>query len=106
MLITFGVAVAYHRAGADASDLLPERFATYDEAYQFSRSYIHECDPTIYVIYNNEYAFYCSRSACKNEPYRIYHLKSFDGGQIQTSVWWEDFVNNPRKYLHLGQKIA
>ena len=36
MLITFGVAVDYHRSGADASHLLPERFATYDEAYQFS----------------------------------------------------------------------
>ena len=104
-MISFGIAVQNHMAGAGVDKLLPERFSTYDEANHFAGQYRTECDPTIYVILNEEYAFNCERSAVQNKPYKVYHLQTFEEGQIETRIWWADFVKNPEKFLHLGQKI-
>lgn len=105
MQISFGVAVAMHFAGANVSDLLPKRFPTYDDADQYAESYKHDCVPTIFVILNEEHAFYCTRSAVKNEPYEVYCLALTEEGYNKTGVWWEDFVRNPEKFIHLGQRI-
>ena len=106
MKIEFGVAVCPHFSGADVKYLLKERFSTYDEANQYAESYHDICMPTIYVIVDNKYAFYCERSAVANEPYKIYSLENIEGGQIETRIWWKEFLKNPEKFLHLAQKIS
>lgn len=105
MKVDFGVAVAFHFSGADVSQLLPKRFPTYDEAAEYANGYRHECVPTIYAILNDEYAFYCERSAVKNEPYEVYCLTLTEEGYNKTGVWWKIFVRNPEKFIHLGQRI-
>jgi hypothetical protein len=62
--------------------------------------------PTIYAIVDNKYAFYCECSAVVNEPYKIYSLENIEGGQIETRIWWKEFLKNPEKFLHLAQKIS
>lgn len=105
MKIKFRVAVEYHRAGADAKSLLPQQFSTYDDANAFAETYRHECEPTIFVVVDNLYAFYCERSAVANEPYKVYSLKTTDYGQIETRIWWREFKKDPEKFLHLAIKI-
>ena len=105
MDIKFGVAVAYHCAGAGPSALHENRFATYDEADQYADQYRDECEPTIYVIVDNKYVFYCKRSAVANEPHIIYHLETFDEGQIETRIWWRKFSEHPENFLHLATAI-
>lgn len=105
MKINFGVAIAFHFSGADVSRLSPQRFSTYDEAAEYANRYCHECVPTIYAILNDEYAFYCERSAVRNVPYMVSQIKTIEGGQVETRIWWEMFVKNPEKFIHLGQRI-
>lgn len=102
MDLKFGIAVASHMAGAGVDRMLKERFATYDEADAYAERYRDECEPTIYVIVNNKYAFYCERSAVANEPYKVYHLKHFKEGQVETRIWWREFKRNPEAFLHLA----
>lgn len=103
MKIEFGVAVMYHFNGASPKRLTAERFATYDEADKFADYYRNECEPTIYVIFDNQYIFNCERSAVENAPYKIYHIENFKEGQIETSIWWEEFIANPKNFLHFAQ---
>jgi hypothetical protein len=105
MLIEFGVAACTHSSGADVKYLLKERFSTYDEAHQYAESYHDICMPTIYVIVDNKYAFYCERSAVVNEPYKIYSLENIEGGQIEIRIWWKDFIKQPQSFLHLSAGI-
>lgn len=109
MKIEFGVAVQYHFAGATPDHLHGARFATYDEADRYAENYRDECEPTIYVIVDDIYVFYCERSAVANEPYKIYHLAPYGEGhaegQIETRIWWREFKKNPKKYLHLATAI-
>lgn len=105
MKIEFGVAVQYHMAGATPDRLLRARFATYDEADRYADDYRDECEPTIYVIVDDTYVFYCERSAVANVPYKVYHLEGFKEGQIETRIWWREFEANPQKYLHLATAI-
>lgn len=105
MNITFGVAVKYHFSGANAEDLLPNRFTTYDDANQYANKYRDECEPSIFVILDEKYAFDCVRSAVENIPSRIYYVKNFEDGQIEFNIWWQDFLKAPYNYLPLGVKI-
>ena len=105
MKIEFGVAVQYHMAGATPDHLHGARFATYDDADRYAEDYRDECEPTIYVIVDDTYVFYCERSAVANEPYKVYHLAGFKEGQIETRIWWREFKANPQKYLHFATAI-
>ena len=105
MDIKFGVAVAYHMAGATPDKLLKERFSTYDEADRYAEQYRDVCEPTIYLIVDNRYVFNCERSAVANEPYKVYYIKNFKEGQIETRVWWREFTKDPKKFLYLAETI-
>lgn len=105
MDIKFGVAISYHCAGAPPENLREERFMTYDRTNEFAERFRDECKPTIYVIVDDKYAFYCERSAVANRPYKIFNLRSFKGGEVETRVWWRDFWANPEKFLHLAVGI-
>ena len=106
MKIEFGVAVKPHFSGADVENLLSRRFPTYDDAQNFADDFVTICMPTIYTIFDNKYAFLCERSAVENEPFRIYSITSIEGGQVETSIWWKEFLKSPEKFLHLAQKIS
>ena len=105
MKIQFGVAIQYHCSGADPDHLTKDRFATYDEADLFAEMCRDECEPTIYVILNDKYVFHCERSAVANQPYKIYHLETFKGGQVETRIWWREFTTHPLDFVHLAQAI-
>lgn len=91
--------------GATPDRLLKERFATYDEADAFAERYRDECEPTIYLIVDGKYVFYCARSAVANEPYKVYHLENIKDGQVETRIWWEEFKKNPKEFLHLAEAV-
>jgi hypothetical protein len=105
MKVCYGVAIKPRFSGADVEDLLPKRFITYDDAKEYSEKYQHECVPTIFLILNNKYAFYCERSKVTNEPYKIYSLTTFNEGQIEIRIWWKDFIKQPQSFLHLSAGI-
>lgn len=102
MNITYGVAVIYHCSGATPDRLRKERFNTYDEADEFANEFRDECEPTIYLILDENYVFHCKRSAVCNEPYKIYSLEHFPEGQIEKSIWWKYFIKNPYNFLDLA----
>lgn len=105
MKLQFGVAICCHCTGANPDYLTKDRFATYEEADKFAEMYREECEPTIYVILNDKYVFHCERSAVENQPYKIYHLKIFKEGQIETRIWWKEFTKHPLDFVHLAQAI-
>lgn len=97
----FGVAECYHMASAKVEHMGKQRFLDYDSAQEYVRT-VNDCFPTIYLIVNDEYCFYCKRSAVKNLPCWVYSIESTPWGQIETRIWWNDFIKNPNKFFHLA----
>ena len=105
MKIEFGVAIKYHFSGAGPEHLHKERFPDYDSANRYASGYCDECVPTIYLIADGKYVFCCERSAVSNEPYKVYNIQSYPWGQVETRVWWREFIANPKAYLHLAEAV-
>lgn len=107
MKIEFGVASCGHMAGAGVNHLDDKRFKDYDSAkdYADEMNIFWECLSTIYLIIDEKYAFWCERSAVKNDIAWVYDIESTDFGQIETRVWWRNFLENPKKFLSLAQGI-
>ena len=104
MKFEFRVASLYHFSGANPEYIKGPSFNNYDSAKEYSNT-LDECMPTIYLVVDEKYVFYCERSTVENIPYKIYRIQSFEGGQIETKIWWTEFIKNPKKYLHFVQKI-
>lgn len=102
MKYQFAVAVHYHHMGANPDHIRKERFDDYDSADAFAQNYRDECEPTIYVIIDEKYVFYCERTAVDNKVAYVYSLQSTGWGQIKTSIWWEDFLENPEIFYYLA----
>ena len=102
MKYQFAVAVEYHCIGADPDHIRKERFDDYDSANAFAENYRDECEPTIYIIIDEKYVFYCKRSAVDNAVSYVYSLQSTGWGQIKTSIWCEDFLENPEIFYYLA----
>ena len=107
MKYEFAVASLYHMSGAGPEHIGSLRFATYAEAQAFADD-LDECIPTIYIIIDDKYAFYC-------EPYAVgtyldedsvipwvYSIKSHPWGQVETRIWWEALKQNPAVFYHLA----
>lgn len=101
MEIEFGVAYLYHMGGAKPKHIDDCRFKDYDSARAYANTF-DDGEPTIYLIVNNKYAFYCKRSMVVNEPAWVYSIESKPWGQIETRIWWEDFKKNPAKFFSLA----
>jgi hypothetical protein len=97
----FGVASCHHMAGAYPKYIDHHRFKDYDSAQAYARTF-KECVPTIYLIVNNRYAFYCERSKVENGIAWVYSIESKPWGQVETRIWWRDFQKNPEAFLHLA----
>jgi hypothetical protein len=105
MKYEFGVAELYHCAGAGIDYLGEERYPDYASAKAYADT-VDDCRPTIYIIINDRYAFYC-------EPYHValnpgdvvpyvYSIKSMPWGQVETRIWWGKFIENPEAFFHLA----
>lgn len=103
MKIEYGVAYSYHYSGSHYSNIRA-CFNDYDSAKEYADT-LEDGLPTIYCVIDKKYVFYCDRSQVKNEPYRLYKIETFEGGQIWTMIWWNDFCKNPQKFLHLAEGI-
>jgi hypothetical protein len=102
MKYQFAVAVQYHCMGADPDRITKERFDDYDSANAFADKYREECEPTIYIIIDEKYIFYCKRSAVANKVSYVYSLQNTGWGQIKTTIWWEHLVENPKNFYYLA----
>lgn len=98
----FGVAYLYHMGGAGPEHIDHRRFKDYDSAQKYAHTKEDECAPTIYLIVNNKYAFYCKRSMVENELAWVYSIESKPWGQVETRIWWKDFKKNPAKFFSLA----
>lgn len=105
MTIQFGVAVVYHCSGASVKNLCPRRFADYDSAFHYGKEVEPNCNPTVYVILDNTYAFHCERSRVVNAPYKVMSFTSHNWGMTETMVWWGKFLENPYYFVSLAEKI-
>lgn len=107
MIIEFGVAWTPHSNGARYTKIDHKRFPDYDKALEYACTF-DDCLPTIYLIVDKKYVFDCRRSKVKNIPYCIYHIERImsdrgSTGMVETSIWWDDFVKDYKKYLHLAE---
>ena len=107
MKYEFGVAKQYHMAGADVDHLGDERFPDYATAKLYADQE-DECQPTIYIIIDNKYAFYCEPYAScvklrKGDvvPY-VYSIQSTPWGQIEVRIWWNKLIENPQSFYRLA----
>lgn len=107
MNLEFGVAYLYHHAGAPPKYLDGHWFKDYDSAAEHARRFCDECAPTIYLVVNRKWVFYCERSAVCNEPYVVYSIQVLPGnvGQVETRIWWSEFIKDPEKYLHYAESV-
>jgi hypothetical protein len=103
MKFEFGVAARYRGSG-DIEDLYPSRFADYDSAHEYAKTF-EECFPTIFFIVDEKYVFRCKRCATLNQPYKIYKIECHPWGQVETCVWWSEFIKEPEKYLFFAEGI-
>lgn len=110
MKYSFGVACAYHMAGAGVDHIGKMRFPTYASAKAYADKE-DECMPTIYIIIDDKYAFFCKPYASyvtlsKNDvvPY-VYSIESKPWGQVETRIWWRNLVENPTAFYHLAEGI-
>ena len=105
----FGVAFLYHRCGAGPEHMDECRFKTYKEAREYAKRTAFECNPTIYIIINDKYVFYChpyglDEYATEDSPCAyIYSIESKSWGQMRTTIWWREFAKNPSAFLHLAE---
>lgn len=102
MKYQFAVAVQYHFSGASPDRITKERFNDYDSANAFADTFRDECEPTIYIIIDEKYVFYCTRSAVANKVAYVYSLQSTGWGQIKTTIWWENLIKNPEIFYYLA----
>ena len=107
MKYEFGVATKYHFSGARVENLESKRFSTYEEALKYA-SQKNECIPTIYIIIDEKYAFYCKPYAkgcvlSSNQvvPW-VYSIENKPWGQVETRIWWEELKKNPSNFYHLA----
>lgn len=110
MKYEFGVASVYHMAGAGVEDIGELRFPTYATAKAYADEE-DECMPTIYIIIDDKYAFYCEPYAngvrlSPNDvvPY-VYSIESKPWGQVETRIWWDELIKNPSAFYHLAEGI-
>ena len=105
MKYEFGVASLYHMAGAGIEYLGEERFPDYASAKSYADQE-EECMPTIYIIIDEKYAFYCGRYFVEPLPGDVvpyvYSIESKPWGQIETRIWWNKLVENPSAFYHLA----
>ena len=107
MKYEFGVARSHHCSGTGVDALGSERFPTYEKAWEYARQE-DECRPTIYIIIDEKYVFYCtpyakSSYASSDQPVpRIYSIESKPWGQVETRIWWAGFKKNPSAFYHLA----
>ena len=111
MKYEFGVACTYHMAGGKVSDIGKGRFPNYASAKAHADKQ-DDCDPTIYIIIDDKYAFFCEPYApyvvlSKNDvvPY-VYSIESKPWGQIETRIWWKNLIKNPSAFYHLAEGIV
>ena len=102
MKYEFAVAHSYHSSGASPKYIDNKRFLDYDSAKDYASSFLDECFPTIYIIFDNTYVFYCKRSAVENNIVWLYSIRNTEWGQIETRIWWKDFLKNPQSFYHLA----
>lgn len=101
MKIEFAVASCCHMAGAGINYIRRERFLDYDSAKAYADTF-NDCLPTIYIVINDLYVFYCHRSAVANTISWIYSIESKPWGQVETKIWWNKFIENPEAFFHLA----
>jgi hypothetical protein len=97
----FGVASIYHMSGAGPQHIDNRRFKDYDSALAYANSF-EDCVPTIYLIVNEKYAFYCERSRVKNEPVWVYSVESRPWGSVETRIYWDKFKENPEVFFQFA----
>jgi hypothetical protein len=102
MKYQFAVAVEYHCIGADPDHIREERFDDYDSADAFAQNFREECEPTIYVIIDEKYVFYCKRAVIGNQVAYAYSRQYTGWGYIKTVIWWEDLLENPKNFYYLA----
>lgn len=105
MKYEFGVASCYHMAGAGVEYIGEERFPDYASA-KACADQEEECMPTIYIIIDGKYAFYCGRYMVEPQPGDVvpyvYSIESKPWGQVETRIWWNKLVENPSAFYHLA----
>ena len=105
MKYAFGVAEKYHFAGAGVEDLGKTRYPDYASAKAYADT-VDDCLPTIYIIIDDKYAFYC-------EPYKtplqpgdvvpfVSSIECKPWGQVETRIWWKALEQNPEAFYHLA----
>ncbi len=113
MKYEFGIAYQPHSSGASAEYLTKQRFTTYQQAYQASLLY-DDGFPDIYLIVNDKYVFACKPfdysiwntfNENDNLVYCLFKIKAETWGQIETKVWWEEFIKAPEKFFHLASRV-
>lgn len=102
MKYQFAVAIQYHCIGAGPDRITKERFDDYDSADAFADKYRDECEPTIYIIIDEKYVFYCERSDFDNEVACVYNLQFTGWGKIKIDIWWEHLIENPKNFYYLA----
>lgn len=106
MKYEFGVACQYHCAGAGIDCIGELRFPDYASAKDYADKE-DECIPTIYIIINDRYVFYCGEYLVTPRPGDavpwIYSIESKPWGQIETRIWWGKFIENPEAFFHLAE---
>ena len=102
MKYEFAVAHAYHMSGGRVEDIDNMRFLNYKEAEDYARTFLEYCHPTIYIIIDNKYVFYCHYSEIFDEVPWVYSIQSTPWGQIETRIWWNKLVENPSVFYHFA----
>ncbi len=105
MKYEFAVAYAYHMSGGKVEDIDSRRFADYDSAEEYAHSF-DDCHPTIYIIIDDKYVFYCHRSMVSNSISWVYSIEAkTPWGQVETRIWWKALEENPSAFYHLAEGI-
>lgn len=107
MKYEFAVACACHCSGAGIQYIGKERFSTHKAAQNYADK-IDDCIPTIYIIIDDKYVFYChpyhpSVWLAKNDvvPW-VYSIQPTPWGEIETRIWWRELIKNPQAFYHLA----
>lgn len=102
MKYKFAVAHVYHMSGGSVKDIDDMRFPNYKEAKEYAKTFL-DCDPTIYIIIDDKYAFYCHYSKIFDEVSWVYSIQPTPWGQIETRIWWKRLNENPQAFYHLAE---
>ena len=106
MKYEFAVAHAYHMSGAKVADIDSMRFSNYREAQEYARTFLEYCEPTIYIIIDDKYAFYCQYSELFDEVPWVYSIEAkTPWGQVETRIWWKALKENPSAFYHLAEGV-